>query len=175
MSESCSKCLAVAAAGQVCSQGSESNNVWCLVAVFFFFCFFFVFFLLTPEVTGVRWLPRVWVLFLLHSSLSGMLDPSWFLFSLSFFSFVLPSYVKSFLPFLEVKVLLPPFSRCSVRVILCVDMFFRRVCWRRWVQHLTPLPSWSFPTFFIQHTVFKNGWKKMDEKITIWNHQSYCR
>lgn len=36
----------------------------------------------------------------LHSSLSGMLVPFWFLFSL-LFSFVLPSYVKSFLPFLE--------------------------------------------------------------------------
>ena len=53
------------------------------------------------DLSSVRWLPRRWVPFLLHSSLSGMLVPSWFLFSL-FFSFVLPSYVKSFLSFLEV-------------------------------------------------------------------------
>ena len=29
----CPECLAVAAARQVCSQGSENNNGWCLVAV----------------------------------------------------------------------------------------------------------------------------------------------
>ena len=38
--------LAVAAAGWVCSQGSESNNGWCFVAVPSFI-------LPTPEVTGV--------------------------------------------------------------------------------------------------------------------------
>ena len=42
------ECLAVAAAGQVCSQGSENNSIWCLVAVPSFFPF-----LSTPEVTGV--------------------------------------------------------------------------------------------------------------------------
>ena len=35
----CPECLAVAAAGQVCSQGSESNSVWCLAAVSLFFLF----------------------------------------------------------------------------------------------------------------------------------------
>ena len=40
----CLEHLAVAAAGWVCSQGSESNNGWCLVAVSSF--------LLTSEVTG---------------------------------------------------------------------------------------------------------------------------
>ena len=34
---------------------------------------------------SVRWLPRVWVPFLFHSFLSGMLAPSSFLFSLFFF------------------------------------------------------------------------------------------
>ena len=48
-----------------------------------------------------RWLPRMCVPFLFHSSLSGMLIPSWFFLSLSF-SFVPPSYVRSFLSFLEV-------------------------------------------------------------------------
>lgn len=50
----CPEPLAVAAAGRVCSQEGESNNVWCLVPVpsFFLFSFFFFFFLLTPEVTG---------------------------------------------------------------------------------------------------------------------------
>ena len=38
-------CLAVAAAGRVCSQGAKSNNVWCLVAVPSFF-------LPTPGVIG---------------------------------------------------------------------------------------------------------------------------
>ena len=43
----CPECLAMTAAGWVCSQGGESRNVWCLVAVpsFFFFP------LPTPEVT----------------------------------------------------------------------------------------------------------------------------
>ena len=36
----------------------------------------------------VRWLPRVLVPFLLHSSLLGRLVPSWFLFSLSLFFFL---------------------------------------------------------------------------------------
>ena len=40
--------LAVAAAEQVCSQGSESNSLWRLVAVPSFFLF-----LPIPEVTGV--------------------------------------------------------------------------------------------------------------------------
>ena len=40
--------LAVAAAGWVCSQGSESNSIWCLVAMPSFFSF-----LETPEVTRV--------------------------------------------------------------------------------------------------------------------------
>ena len=44
-------------------------------------------------------------------------------FSLSLF-FVLPSYVEGFLPFLEVYVLLPAFSRCSVLIVLLVDVFF---------------------------------------------------
>ena len=43
----CPDCLAVAPAGCVCSQGSKSNSVWCLVAVPSFS------FLPTPEVTGV--------------------------------------------------------------------------------------------------------------------------
>ena len=40
----CPEFWAVADAGQVCSQGSESNDMWCLFEVLFF--------LLTPEVTG---------------------------------------------------------------------------------------------------------------------------
>ena len=31
----CPECLAVAAAGRVCSQGSESNNRWCSIAMSF--------------------------------------------------------------------------------------------------------------------------------------------
>ena len=51
---------------------------------------------------SVRWLLRMWVPFCRHSSLSGMQVLSWFLFFL-FFSFVLPSYVKSFLLFWRFK------------------------------------------------------------------------
>ena len=42
----CPEHLAVAAAGRLCSQRSENNNMWCLVAVSSFS------FLPTPEVTG---------------------------------------------------------------------------------------------------------------------------
>ena len=38
-SEHCPEDLAVAAAGRVSSQGGESNDVWCLVAVSSFFFF----------------------------------------------------------------------------------------------------------------------------------------
>ena len=98
----------------------------------------------------VRWLPRVWVLFFFQSSLSGVLVPSWFFsLSVSFFPFVLPSYVKGFLPFLEVYCLLPAFNRCSVWIGIHVDGFFKCVCGRRWVPHLTPLPPLSCPVFAI--------------------------
>ena len=41
---------------------------------------------------SVEWIPRVWVLFLFHSSLLGVLVPSWSYFFLSlFFPFILPS------------------------------------------------------------------------------------
>lgn len=55
--------------------------------------------LIFPTVRGP---PSVWIPFLFHSSLPGVLVPSWFpfsLFSLSFFCFVLSSYVGVFLPF----------------------------------------------------------------------------
>ena len=44
------ECLAAADASQVCSQDSESNTIWCLVAV--------PFFLPTPEVTGATGGPQ---------------------------------------------------------------------------------------------------------------------
>ena len=94
----------------------------------------------------VRLFPRVWVPFLFHSSLLGVLVPSWVL-SLSLFSpFVLPSYVEGFLPFLEISGLLPAFSRCSVQTVIHLDGFFRYACGRRWVPCLTPLPSWFLPS-----------------------------
>ena len=109
---------------------------------------------------SVRCLPRMWVPFLLHTSLLGILGPSWFLFSLSFY-FVLPSYVKSFLPFLEVRVLLPAFRWCSVQVILHVNVFFWCVCGKRWAWPLTPPPSCSAPLYFLHYTfvwVYAQDW-----------------
>ena len=47
----------------------------------------------------VRWLPRIWVPFLFHSSLR---NASPILIPFLSFSFFLLFYVKSFLPFLEV-------------------------------------------------------------------------
>ena len=65
-----------------------------------------------------RWPPRMKIPFIFHNSLSGGLVPPWFLFSLLplylFFSFVIPSYVEDFLPFLKVWFLLPVLSICSV-------------------------------------------------------------
>ena len=62
----------------------------------------------------------MWVPLLFHNSLSAIS----ILIPFLFLSFVLPSYVKSFLPFLEVCVLLPAFSKCSVQIVLHVDVFF---------------------------------------------------
>ena len=49
---------------------------------------------------SVRWLPRTWVLFLFHSSLSGMLVPTQFFFSLSLFFFCSTQLCQEFLALL---------------------------------------------------------------------------
>ena len=94
--------------------------------------------------------PKVWIPFLFHSSLSGVLVPSWLLFSLLFLFFLLfyPVMWRVSCPFLEISGLLPVFSRCSVWIILHVDFFFLYVCGRRWAPHLIPPPSWSYPSSF---------------------------
>ena len=51
-----------------------------------------------PPSPPVKWLPSVWKLFLLCSSLPGVQVPSLF-FCLCFFSFALPRYLGNFLPF----------------------------------------------------------------------------
>ena len=85
-----------------------------------------------------RWLPRVWVPFLFHSSLSGMLVLSRFLF----FSFYFCS--TKLCGGSAAHVLLPVVIRCSVWIILHVDFFSWCVFGRRWVWCFTPLESWSF-------------------------------
>ena len=82
----------------------------------------------------VKWLPRMWVPFLFHSSLSRLLVPSLFLFSLSHFLLFYPFMSRDSFPFWKFKL----FCQHSD-----VDVFFWCVCERRWVWHLTPLPSWS--------------------------------
>ena len=63
-------------------------------------------------------------------SAGPVLIPFFFFFKVSlsltfFLAFVLPSYLESFLPFLEVSSLLPAFIGSSVRIILhAVFLFF---------------------------------------------------
>ena len=85
--------------------------------------------------------------FLFHSSLSGVLVLSRFLFSLSF-SVCFTQLCGGFLSFLEIWGLLPAFSRCSVQIVLHVDFFSLCVCGRRWDPCSTPLLSLSCPRFF---------------------------
>ena len=56
---------------------------------------------LTPLIFPLfRWLPRMWVPFLLHSSISGMLVLTWFIFfSLSFFLLFYPVMLRVSCPF----------------------------------------------------------------------------
>ena len=91
----------------------------------------------------VRGLPSVPKTFLCHSPLPGGQVPFWFL-SLSFFSFfICPTQLcGDFLAFLEVWGLLPAFSKCSVRIVPHVDVFWC-IYGRRCVTCPTPLPSWS--------------------------------
>ena len=79
-----------------------------------------------PPSPSVKGLPRVWKLFLLHSSLPEVQVPS--LFFVSVFSFFFcPIQVRGeFLAFWEVWGLLPAFSRCSVGVVPHVDVFVGR-------------------------------------------------
>ena len=82
-------------------------------------------------ISSVRWLPRVWVPFLFHTSLSGVLVPSWFLSSLSlfFFPFCSTQLCGGFLAlFGGVKTLLPVFSRCSVQIVLHEVLGFFLMC-----------------------------------------------
>ena len=64
---------------------------------------------------SVRWLPRLWVPFLINDSLSGMLVPSSFLFSisLSFFTLLYPVMWRVSCPFWRFNV----FCQCSVDVL----------------------------------------------------------
>lgn len=79
----------------------------------------------------IRWRLRGWVPFLFSSSLSGAI------LSLSFFPFVVPTYVEGFLPLIEVSVFLPMFSRCSVKMVLYVDVFFFMCVWEK-VSMMSP-------------------------------------
>ena len=93
-----------------------------------------------PPSLPVKGLPRVWKLFLLHSSHSVVQVPFLF-FCLCFFFW--PTQVHGeFLVFWEVWSLLPAFSRCSVGVVPHVDVVLMYLCVGRWSPCLTPLPSW---------------------------------
>ena len=95
---------------------------------------------------SVSWLSRVWVPYLFHSSILGMLVQSWFLFSLSLFFFCSVQLHQESLALFGGLSFLPAFSRCSMQIILhfrCV--FFFNVCGRRWAWCLTPPPSLFSP------------------------------
>ena len=104
---------------------------------------------------SVRWLPRVWVPFLLHSSLSGMLAPSWFLFFLSFL-FCSTQLCQQFLA------LLGGLSSANIQLLFCERRFTHRYVFFDVfvgeVEHdllllchlaLPPLPLFFFSLFFL--------------------------
>ena len=96
----------------------------------------------SPPVKG---LPRVWKLFLLHSSLPLVQVPSLF-FCLCFSFFFWPTHISvEFLAFWEVWGLLPAFSWCSLGVVPRVDVFLLYFWGGRWSLHLTLPPSWRSP------------------------------
>ena len=89
---------------------------------------------------SVRWPPRKWVPFLFLSSLSRMLVLSWFLFSLSF-SFVLSSYIESFLPFLEVL------NSASIQ-LFCASCFICKSVFLRCLWEKVSATSYSSAILF---------------------------
>ena len=93
---------------------------------------------------SVRCLARLWVPFLLNSSLSGMLVQSWFLFFLSlFFPFFSTQLCQEFLALFGGLI-----SPARVQLMFCTShrtcrYVFWCVCGRRSLRPLTPLPSCS--------------------------------
>ena len=90
---------------------------------------------------SVRWLPRMWVPFLLHCSLSEILSHPYSFLSLFFFCSVCQEFLALFGRLSSSAII----HWCSMQVVLHVDVFFRCVCGRRWTRHLTPPPSCSAP------------------------------
>ena len=97
---------------------------------------------------SVRWLPRIQIPFLFHSSLSGVLAPSQllFLFSLLFSSLSLPVFsylylplfsllfypvMEGFLQFLVFWSFLLIFSSCNVKIIIHIVFFFLMCLWEK--------------------------------------------
>ena len=98
---------------------------------------------LPPTVSAREGVSSVWTPFLLHSSLPLVQVPSYSFVSVFSF-FVCPTQVcGEFLAFWEVWGLLPAFSRCSVGVVLRVDVFLMYLWGGRWSPRLTFPPSWS--------------------------------
>ena len=88
-----------------------------------------------------------WRGFLVCGNFSSFTAPYWCrshpysFVSVSFF--FCPTQVRGeFLAFWEVWGLLPAFSRCSVSVVLHVDVFLMYLWGGRWSPCLTPPPSW---------------------------------
>lgn len=74
----------------------------------------------SADLSSVRWLPRTWVPFLLHSSLLEMLVLSWFLFSFFFF-FCYTQLCQEFLALFGGLS-----SSASIQLMFCVSRFTRK-------------------------------------------------
>ena len=67
--------------------------------------------------------------------------------------FFCPTQVhEEFLAFGEGWVLLPAFSRCSIRVVPHIDVFLMYLWGGGWSPHLTLPPSWSSSPFLLSFT-----------------------
>ena len=103
---------------------------------------------LLPVLIHERVSESVQRLFFIHNSLPRAQIP----IPKSFVSFIFMFYSTSFwgdwFAFLEVYSVLPEFGRCSVRVVLYVDIFLMYLWgwggWR-WFPCVTPSPPWKSP------------------------------
>ena len=132
-----------------------------------------------PQSPPVKGLPSVWKPFLLHSSLPEGQALSLFFYLCFFFC---PTQVRGeFLAFWEVWGLLPAFSRCSVGVVLHVDVFLMYLWGGWWSPCLSPPPSWrsllqrpSFMSYKSKHHRHRNhhwppkSYHLLIQRLTEW-------
>ena len=98
----------------------------------------------------VRWLPRRWLALLLHGSLSGMLVPSWFLFSLFFF-FCSTQLCQEFLALFGGLS-----SSSSIQLMFCASSFTCRCVFLMCLWEKVCVTSHSFAILFHLPWYFSN-------------------